>query len=146
MIRIQSAPLDPADELRAFMASAGEGAVANFIGTVRGDGGVEVLTLDHYPGFTEKQIAALIDAVVDRHRLASATVVHRFGSMKPGETILFAATAAPRRRAALDALDELVEQLKTDAPFWKKELRDGAEHWLEPPSRPSAISSERASP
>ena len=145
MIRIVSEPFDAAEELRVFMASAGEGAVASFIGTVRGDGAVEALTLDHYPGFTEKQVAALVDAIVDRHRLASAIVVHRFGSMRPGETILFAATAAPHRRAALDALEELVEQLKTDAPFWKKELRDGADHWLEPPSRSSGISPKRVS-
>lgn len=146
MIRILSEPFDAGDELRAFMALAGEGAVASFVGTVRGDDGVEALTLDHYPGFTEKQIGALVDATVDRHRLASAMVVHRFGSMKPGETILFAATAAPHRRAALDALEELVEQLKTEAPFWKKERRDGAEHWLEPPSRPSGISPKKALP
>jgi molybdopterin synthase catalytic subunit len=139
MIRIGSDPFDAAEELRVFMAIAGEGAVASFIGTVRGEGGVEALTLNHYPGFTERQVEAVVDGIVGRHRLAAATVVHRFGPMKPGETILFAATAAPRRQAALDALEELVEQLKTEAPFWKKELRSGVEHWLEPPSRASAI-------
>jgi molybdopterin synthase catalytic subunit len=133
MIRITSEPLDAPSELRTFLARAGEGAVASFVGIVRGTEGVEALTLDHYPGFTEKQIARLVDDLIDRHRLASAIVVHRFGSMKPGETITFVATAAPHRRAALNALEELVEQLKTKAPFWKKELRDGAEHWLDPP-------------
>lgn len=139
MIRIDSDPIDAAEELRVFMTNAGEGAAASFVGTVRGDAGVEALTLDHYPGFTEKQIGKLVDTIVDRHRLASATVVHRIGSIGAGETILFAATAAPRRRAALDALDELVEQLKSEAPLWKKELRGGVEHWLEPPSRASGI-------
>jgi molybdopterin synthase catalytic subunit len=143
MIRVTSEPLDAPNELRAFLTTAGEGAVASFVGIVRGADGVEALTLDHYPGFTEKQIGALVDGLIDRHRLSSAIVVHRFGSMKPGETILFAATAAPRRRAALDALGELVEQLKTGAPFWKKELRGGAEHWLEPPHQASEMMSQR---
>jgi molybdopterin synthase catalytic subunit len=132
MIRITGEPFDPADELRTFLLTAGEGAAASFVGIVREEGRVEALTLDHYPGFTEKQIASLVDRLIDRHRLSVATVVHRFGTMKAGETIMFAATAAPRRRAALDALDELVELLKTDAPFWKRELRDGVQHWLEP--------------
>lgn len=132
MIRVTDEPVDASLELRVFMREAGEGAVATFIGTVRG-GPVQRLTLDHYPGFTEKQIRALVHRLVADHELTAATVVHRHGEMGPSETILFAATAAPHRRAALDALDSLVEQLKTDAPFWKKESRDGAEHWLDPP-------------
>ena len=133
MIRIINEPFDVSDELRAFLGSAGEGAVASFVGIVRGTDGVEALTLDHYAGFTEKQIAGLVDGLIDRHQLTSATVVHRFGFMRPGETILFAATSAPHRRAALDALDELVELLKSEAPFWKKERRCGMENWLDPP-------------
>jgi molybdopterin synthase catalytic subunit len=133
MILITGEPVDAAEALRDFMQSAGEGAIASFVGTVRGNGGVETLTLDHYPGFTEARVAELVGLLVDRHKLTAATVVHRFGPMRPGETILFAATSAPRRRSALDALDELIEQLKTHAPFWKKERRAGIEHWLEPP-------------
>ena len=132
MILVTGDPVDAADAMREFMQSAGEGAIASFVGTVRGNGGVEVLTLDHYPGFSERQIAALVDTLIDRHQLVAATVIHRFGAMRPGETILFAATAAPHRRSALDALDELVEQLKTEAPFWKKERIAGTERWLEP--------------
>lgn len=131
MIRVSGEPFDAADALREFMRIAGEGAVASFVGTVRG--GIETLTLDHYPGFTEKQIANLVETLVDRHALTAASVIHRFGCMRPGETILFAATAAPHRRAALNALDELVELLKTEAPFWKKERRSGVEHWLDAP-------------
>jgi molybdopterin synthase catalytic subunit len=132
MIRVTGEPFDPAEALRDFLLGGSEGAVASFVGTVRGDG-VETLSLDHYPGFTEKQIAGIVDDVIRRHQLSSAAVVHRFGSMQPGEVIMFAATTAPRRRAALDALDELMDRLKTDAPFWKKERREGVEHWLEPP-------------
>lgn len=136
MIRITGDPVDGPAELRRFLGAAGEGAVATFIGTVRGTGGVEALTLDHYAGFTEKQIAALVDRLAADFGLSAATVVHRHGAMRPGDTILFAGTAAPHRREALDALNRLVDELKTHAPFWKKELRDGAEHWLEPPSIP----------
>ncbi|HEX5259284.1 MAG TPA: molybdenum cofactor biosynthesis protein MoaE [Sphingomicrobium sp.] len=146
MIRVQRQPFDAAEELRAFMARAGEGAVATFIGTVRAEDGVEALTLDHYPGFTEKQITALVSAMIDQHRLAAAAVVHRFGRMQPGDPILFAATAAPHRRAALDALAELVERLKTEAPFWKKEQRGGIEHWLDVPRASDEASPERTLP
>ena len=145
MIRIVGEAFDAAEALREFMRGAGEGAVASFVGTVRRDDGVELLTLDHYPGFTDKQIANLVDAVIDRHGLITATVIHRFGPMQPGETILFAATASPRRRAALDALDELVEQLKSEAPFWKKERRGGVDHWLDPPPPPE-VKAGRAVP
>ena len=134
MILVTDQPIDAPEALHDFMQIAGEGAIASFVGTVRGSDGVETLTLDHYPGFTETQIAALVDALVHRRHLTAATVIHRFGRMQPGETILFAGVAAPRRRAALDALDTLIEQLKTDAPFWKRERRDGTEHWLEPPA------------
>jgi molybdopterin synthase catalytic subunit len=132
MIQILGEPIEAAEALREFMREAGEGAIASFVGTVRGTNGVETLTLDHYPGFTEKQITMMVEALIHRHQLTTAAVIHRFGAMRPGETILFAATAAPRRRAALDALNELMDRLKTDAPFWKKERRDGIEHWLEP--------------
>jgi molybdopterin synthase catalytic subunit len=133
MIRITGEPVDGPAELREFLLAAGEGAVASFIGTVRGKGGVETLTLDHYPGFTQKQVGALVDRLVVDFQLTAAAVVHRHGAMRPGDTILFAATAAAHRRAALDALDQLVDQLKIHAPFWKKELRAGTEHWLDPP-------------
>lgn len=132
MIRVIGEPVDAADALREFMRDAGDGAIASFVGTVRGSDGVKMLTLDHYPGFTEKQITLLVADLIDRHRLTAATVIHRFGPMRPGETILFAATAAPHRRAALGALEDLIEHLKTDAPFWKKECRAGSEQWLEP--------------
>ena len=131
MIRVLEAPFDPAEALASFIAGAGEGAVMSFVGIVRGAGGVETLTLDHYPGFTEAEITRLVDALIIRHRLSAASVIHRYGKMRPGEPIMFAATAAPHRRAAMRALDELIDRLKTEAPFWKKERRDGSDHWLE---------------
>ena len=131
MIRVLEAPFDPAEALATFMAGAGEGAIASFVGIVRGDGGVEALTLEHYPGFTEAEIARVVDDVIARHGLAAATVIHRYGTMQPREPIMFAATAALHRRAAMLALDELIDRLKTEAPFWKKERRGGSDRWLE---------------
>ena len=131
MIRVLEEPFDPAEALATFIAGAGEGAIASFVGIVRGDGGVETLTLDHYPGFTEAGIARVVDELIARHGLAAATVIHRYGTMQPGEPIMFAATAALHRRAAMLALDELIDRLKTEAPFWKKERRGGRDHWLE---------------
>ncbi|MEO6255431.1 MAG: molybdenum cofactor biosynthesis protein MoaE [Sphingomicrobium sp.] len=131
MIRVFEAPFDPAEALATFIAGAGEGAVVSFVGIVRGEGGVETLTLDHYPGFTEAEIMRVVGALIARHGLSAATVIHRYGTMRPGEPIMFAATAAPHRRAAMRALDELIDRLKTGAPFWKKERRAGSDHWLE---------------
>jgi molybdopterin synthase catalytic subunit len=131
MIRVLEAPFDPAEELATFIVDAGEGAIASFVGIVRSEGGVETLTLDYYPGFTEAEIARVVDTLIAKHGLSAATVIHRYGTMQPGEPIMFAATAAPHRRAAMLALDELIDRLKTEAPFWKKERRRGSDRWLE---------------
>ena len=134
MIRVTAEPFDPGAELSAFTARAGDGAIASFVGTVRG-GAVECLTLDHYPGFTETELERIVAEERDRFALSAVALVHRHGPMHPGEPIMFAATAAPHRRAALDALDALMERLKLDAPFWKKERTAEGTRWLEPPAR-----------
>lgn len=134
MIIVQPEPFDPGDLFRGFVDRAGEGAVASFLGTVRGSGGVECLTLQHYPGFTEQELGRLADETSAAFGLSAILLVHRHGPMAPGEPIMLAATAAPHRREALGALDYLVEALKTEAPFWKREQRDGSSVWLDPPS------------
>ena len=131
-VTVQSDPFDPGAELTAFLPRAGEGAVASFVGTVRGEG-IETLTLDHYPGFTEAELEQIARDIRDRFALTAIRIVHRHGEMRAGEPIMFAATAAPHRRAALDALDELMEKLKHYAPFWKRESGPAGDHWLEPP-------------
>ncbi|MEN3973455.1 molybdenum cofactor biosynthesis protein MoaE [Sphingomicrobium sp. XHP0235] len=136
MIRVQRDPFEPGALLDAFMQRAGEGAVASFVGVVRGEG-IDRLTLDHYPGFTEKQLERICAEVRDAFALTAIGLVHRHGAMAPGAPIMFAATSAPHRRAALDALDELMERLKHDAPFWKNESGPRGEHWLDPPRRES---------
>jgi molybdopterin synthase catalytic subunit len=131
MIRIlvTDATIDVAAELDA-LERAGGGAVATFTGLVRDDGGVEELFLEHYPGATEDALNKLAAEATDRWSLAAATVVHRVGAMKPGERIVFVGTAAAHRSAALEACAFLIDRLKTDAPFWKRETRGQDARWV----------------
>lgn len=132
MIRIVVGPasIDLAAEL-ALTEAAGAGAVATFTGLVRGDDGVDLLELEHYPGATESALQALAAEASARWSLLGATVVHRVGPMRPGERIVFVATAAPHRAAALDACAFLIDRLKTGAPFWKRETRGQEARWVE---------------
>ena len=111
--------------------AAGAGAVATFTGLVRGDGGVEQLELEHYPGATEAALRALAREAQERWSLLAVNVNHRVGSMRPGERIVFVAAAAPHRAAALAACAFLIDRLKTGAPFWKRETRAGVARWVE---------------
>ncbi|MBN8807114.1 MAG: molybdenum cofactor biosynthesis protein MoaE [Sphingomonas sp.] len=121
--------IDIAAEL-ASLETTGGGAVASFTGLVRDDGGVAELFLEHYPGATEAALARLAEEAVVRWSLMGATVVHRVGGMAPGERIVFVGTAAPHRAAALEACSFLIDRLKTDAPFWKRETRGDAASWV----------------
>ena len=133
MIRIvvDRAPIDVAAEMAA-VEGGDSGAVATFTGIVRSDDGVGTLELEHYPGATEAALTALADEAAARWALESATIVHRVGPMKPGERIVFVAAAAAHRGAALEACQFLIDRLKTDAPFWKRETREGVARWVEP--------------
>ena len=137
MIRVWVGP-DPiasGAELERLEAVAGPGGVASFTGLVRADateeGGVGVLELEHYPGMTEAALTVLAERATARWGLLAASVVHRVGPMRPGERIVFVGTAAPHRAAALEACAYLIDRLKTDAPFWKRETRDGEARWVE---------------
>lgn len=131
MIRVQSEPFDPAAELAAFvLATNGCGAIASFVGLVRG-GGTLALELSHYPGFTEPAIAVIGKQARERFGLTGVAIVHRVGRLGPGEAIVFVATSAIHRRAAFDAVDYLMDRLKTDAPLWKKEIGTNGTHWVE---------------
>jgi molybdopterin synthase catalytic subunit len=131
MIRIlvTDATIDVAAELDG-LERAGGGAVATFTGLVRDDGGVEELFLEHYPGATEDALVKLAAEATDRWSLAAATVIHRVGAMRPGERIVFVGTAATHRSAALEACTFLIDRLKTDAPFWKRETRGDDAQWV----------------
>lgn len=132
MIRVASDAFDPAAELAKFAAEArGAGAIVSFVGTVRG-GGTQALALSHYPGFTEAAVEQIAAEARARFEMTAVAIVHRVGSLEPGEPIVFAAAAAPHRRAAFDAVDYLMDRLKTDAPFWKREIGAEGERWIEP--------------
>ena len=129
-VAVQTAPIDLAAEIDV-VEGAGAGAVATFTGLVRADDGVDVLELEHYPGATEAALTELAETATGRWSLTAATIVHRVGPMRPGERIVFVAAAAPHRAAALAACAYLIDRLKTDAPFWKKETRGTQARWVE---------------
>jgi molybdopterin synthase catalytic subunit len=113
------------------LEALGGGAIASFVGLVRGDDGVEALTLEHYPGMTEAALRRLAEAALDRWSLLGAAIVHRVGMLRRGERIVLVAACAAHRRDALDACAYLIDRLKTDAPFWKRETRAGQESWVD---------------
>jgi molybdopterin synthase catalytic subunit len=135
MIRVQAGPFDVGAELAALVAGRTDiGGLASFVGLVRdfaGDARITALTLEHYPGMTERLLAEIEEEAQRRFALQASLIVHRFGRMLPGEPIVLVATAAPHRAAALDACAFLIDWLKTKAPFWKLEETPEASHWVE---------------
>ncbi len=132
-VRVDPARFDPGAELNAFSKGVGNaGAVVSFTGVVRDvAGGLSAMEIEHYPGMTEKAIAAIVDEAKSRWSLADALVIHRYGRLEAGEMIMMVATASLHRVDAFQAAEYLMDYLKSRAPFWKKELtRDGAE-WVE---------------
>ena len=133
MIRVVVQPeqIDQAAEFAAIMA-AGVGGIATFAGVVRADDGVTTLELEHYPGATEAALHRLAEEASGRWALAATNIVHRVGLMQPGELVVFVGTAAAHRGAALEACAFLIDRLKTEAPFWKRETRGDSARWVEP--------------
>jgi molybdopterin synthase catalytic subunit len=129
-VRVQSAPFDASAELAAFTHSEA-GASASFVGLVRG-GAVNALILDHYPGFTEQEIGRIEADARARFDVLDTLIIHRHGAMQPGEAIVLVAALSKHRKEALGAVDYLMDRLKTEAPFWKREVRTDGEHWIEP--------------
>ena len=135
-VRVQTAAFDPGAESNAFLATAdGAGAAVTFTGLVRSlpDAPVATLTLDCYPELALNQIGSLVAQAIERFGLIDASVIHRFGTLAAGEPIVQVMALAPHRQAAFAGAEFLMDYLKTDAPFWKKEQGpDGATHWVEP--------------
>lgn len=128
-VSVDHAPIDLGSEL-AGIEETGAGAVASFTGIVRADDGVTGMELEHYPGMTEAVLCDLAEQAMARWHLLSAVIVHRIGPMVPGDRVVLVATAAAHRREALDACAFLIDRLKIDAPFWKREIRDGRASWV----------------
>ena len=129
-VSVDPAPIELAVEVAA-LEERGAGGVATFTGLVRGDDGVTALELEHDPGMTEQALIALAEAATERWSLLGVTMVHRVGVMVPGDRIVFVGTAAHHRREALEACAFLIDRLKTDAPFWKREQLGEDARWVE---------------
>lgn len=130
-IEVSDKAFDSAAAL-APLASLGGGAVASFTGIARDDGGVTAIELEHYPAMTEASLSALVNEAMSRWSLLGCVLIHRVGRIEVGEAIVLVGTAASHRAEALEACAFLIDRLKTDAPFWKKEHRaDGSAYWVE---------------
>lgn len=135
MIRVQAEDFDPGAEIARFSAGNGRvGGVCMFLGLVRdfmGDGtGVSGMTLEHYPGMTEKQLAAIEDEARRRWPLEDALIIHRYGRLEAGDRIVLVAAASAHREAAFEACHFLIDWLKTRAPFWKVEHTAEGDQWV----------------
>ncbi len=136
--RLVDAPFDADRALGEFMARlrGGDGAVVSFVGLARPvsttGSSLERLTLDHHPRLTERSLAEIAAAAAERFDVSAIDVIHRCGDMKPGESIVFVAAAGHHRRAVFEAADYLMDRLKTDAVFWKREDAVDGSSWIEP--------------
>ncbi len=134
-VRVQQADFDIGAEIAALRgADAGIGAIASFIGLVRdvnnGDA-VAGMTLEHYPGMTEKALAGIVAEAKKRWDIADALVIHRVGELKPLDQIVLVAVTGAHRGAAFAACEFIMDYLKTRAPFWKKEQTAQGARWVE---------------
>jgi molybdopterin synthase catalytic subunit len=109
------------------------GAVVTFVGLVRDKTGGTLLSmeLEHYPGMTEQALTEIEQAATKRWSLNASRVIHRYGNLKTGEQIMMVATASPHRKDAFEAAEYLMDYLKTDAPFWKKEHFKDSANWVD---------------
>src|ERR1700744_2655114 len=132
-IKVQTEDFDVGAEIAALTAGRTDvGGIGCFVGTVRADAkaatsAVAAMTLEHYPGMTEKAISRIADQAAERWPLLGCTVIHRVGKLHPGENIVLVLAASAHRQAALDATAFLIDWLKTKAPFWKREDFAGGE-------------------
>lgn len=133
-VRLQTAPFDPGAETNAFLAqAAGAGAAVTFTGLVRSrpDDPVSTLTLEVYPELAEAQLSRAIAEAVTRFGLLRAKIIHRYGPLAAGEPIVQVMALAAHRAAAFEGAAFLMDYLKTDAPFWKKEATPDGTRWVE---------------
>ena len=134
---LEQASLRQEQELAALVAQAsGDGAVVSFVGLARAEsksgGPVERLILEHHSILTQQSLNEIAVAAGERFDVSHVRVVHRCGEIAPGEPIVFAGAAARHRRAAFDAADYLMDRLKTEAVFWKREVGEAGSAWIEP--------------
>jgi molybdopterin synthase catalytic subunit len=130
-ISVQTADFDAGAEMAA-LAGSSVGAVASFIGRVRdAEGSLIAMTLEHYPGMTEKALGEIVAESKARWRLADVCVIHRVGRLLPGEQIVFVGVSSAHRGEAFAACEFVMDYLKTRAPFWKKEETAAGAFWVD---------------
>jgi molybdopterin synthase catalytic subunit len=131
-VTIQQEAFDVAKECDALREGDSRvGAVCSFVGTVRGSNDVSAMELEHYPGMTERAIEAMIDDAHRRFEIFAARVVHRVGALKPGDPIVMVAVTSAHRHQSFLACEFLMDYLKTQAPFWKKETTPQGSQWVD---------------
>lgn len=131
-VSVQHEDFDAGAETAALSAGRLDvGAVATFVGQVRGGDGLIAMSLEHYPGMTEKSLAGIIEQAEARWPLLAVRVIHRIGRLLPGEQIVFVGVASSHRQAAFDACAFIMDYLKTRAPFWKKEETPAGARWVD---------------
>ena len=126
-ISVQREDFDVGTEVRNLHGKGKVGAIASFVGLVRD----VPMTLEHYAGMTEREIAKIAEQAGARWKLMDATIIHRYGELRPSEQIVLVAVAAAHRGDAFAACEFIIDYLKTRAPFWKKEHRNGGPRWVE---------------
>ena len=134
-VRIQTEDFDVSQEMEQLRAgNAKVGAIVNFVGTVRDlneGASVAEMELEHYPGMTEQSIQAIIDQAKSRWPIYGALVIHRVGPLKPMDQIVLVAVTSPHRGEAFSACEFIIDYLKTEAPFWKKEQTPEGARWVD---------------
>jgi molybdopterin synthase catalytic subunit len=126
-IAVQAGDFDAGSEIRKISKNSKIGAVASFVGLVRD---VE-MTLEHYPGMTERAIGKIVEEAKARWQVMDCTVIHRYGALKPNDQIVLVAVASGHRGDAFAACEFIMDYLKTQAPFWKKEQTLEGVRWVE---------------
>jgi molybdopterin synthase catalytic subunit len=142
MIRVQREDFDPGLELAKLTKGRHDiGGAVSFVGLVRdmaGGAKIGAMTLEHYPGMTEKQLGEIEAEANRRWPLSASLIVHRYGRLEPGDRIVLVITASPHRDAAFDACRFLIDWLKTKAPFWKLEDTERGAKWVDADARDDA--------
>ena len=126
-VSVQTQDFDAGTEIRALSRDPKVGAIASFVGVVRD----VPMTLEHYAGMTEREIAKIVEQATSRWKVMDATVIHRYGDLKPTDQIVLVVVASAHRGDAFAACEFIMDYLKTRAPFWKKEQRPEGARWVE---------------
>jgi molybdopterin synthase catalytic subunit len=134
LIQIQEEDFDIAEVNRQLYAGRSDvGAIASFVGLVRDlpQNPLQKMTLEHYPGMTEKALGKIVERARERWEILDCAIIHRVGDLKPADQIVLVSVVSAHRKAAFAACEFIMDYLKTDAPFWKKESGEQGDKWVE---------------